>query len=487
MDNIQYISLDINNNKINQNIYTKQYDIGRQIVFTVTENGKEKDISNMHVMIQIQKPDGYFVLDDITIVDNKIVLTTTAQMTVTYGLIPYQLSIYSGNILISTVTGYIDCDKAVVQSDEIESTSEFNVLQEVIEEVARIHDIAAMEVIAQQVSSDRDAVEDMVDGIVSDATASARNAQIAKSYAVGGTGMSHDGVPDTVDNAMYYCQNTKDMYNRLLDAKKIILYANAWDTANRQQVSVEGVTGDEDNQLITVFPKTDSLEEYAECNVMAIQQGNGYLLFQCDSRPNSNLNVYVISQVVGNNAGINYYGTDVPSDNVGVNGNLYLQYNEDGIVRAFGKTLGHWTPINSSGGSNAVLFDTTAANVSGGILEIATTYAGGNFINTDSIITSIEPGNWRIDGEPVTYTATQDCAAVYYVASQDSYRSLDVYINAQGIVVDGVQSKDPMYIKGVQFLKGGQTIGITGYNTHWANYAHNYYLRIYPTMSNTVT
>ena len=485
MDNIQYISLDINNNKINQNIYAKQYDVGRQVVFTITENGKQKTINDMHAMFQLKKPDGYFVVDDITIDDNKIILNTTAQMTVAYGLIPYQLCIYSGNILISTVTGYMNCEKSVVQSDEIESINEFNLLQEVIEEVARIHDIGEMEIIAQQVHSDRDDVETMVSGITSDASESARNAQLSKSYAVG-AGMSHEGVPDNVDNSKYYYQNTKDMYNQLLNAKKIILYANAWDTANRQQVTVEGVTGDEDHQLITVFPKTDSIQEYVENNVLAIQQGNNYLVFQCDTKPNVNLNVYVISQVVNNGASVNFYGTGVPSDNDGVNGNLYLQYNEDGIVRAYGKTLGHWTPIVTSGGSNAVLFDTTAATVSGGILDIATTYAGGNFIKTDTVIYSIEPGYWRVDGEPVTYTATQDCAVVYSIASQDSYRSLDVYINAPGIIVDGIQSKDPTYIKGVQFLKGGQSIGIVGYHTNWTNYTRNFYMRVYPTMSDTV-
>lgn len=486
MDNIQYISLDINNNKINQNIYTKQYDVGRQIVFTITENGEEKDLQGMYAIFKLKKPDGFFVLDDIEIDNNRVILTLTDQMTVLSGRLPYQLSFYDmTDLLVSTVTGIMECEKSVVTNEDLISANEINLLEELLEETARIHDIAAMEAIAQEVQEDRDAVESATSEILSDVSSAAQYASLSKSYAVGGEGIYHDGVIDTSDNSKYYYENTKSLYNRILQGAKITLLADGWDENNQQRVDIEGVTSDEDHQLIAVFPKSTSAEEYNACNVMSIHQGDGYLIFKCSELPTHDLVAYVVTEIVGN-AGVNYFGTAVPSDDLGVNGNIYLQHNDDGIVRVYGKTNNHWTPFGGDTYSETnMFFDTTAADVSGGIMTVATTYAGGNFINTHSIIYQREPGEWRIDGKDVTYTAEQDCAVVYYVASKSEYRPLTIYLNAQKIILDGVETKDPMYKYGVQFLKGGQTIGISGYNTDWFNHTKKFYMRVYPTMSNT--
>ena len=441
MDNTQYISLDINNNKITQNIYTKQYDVGRTVIFTVTENGVEKDLTDMYALIQLKKPDGFFVLDDLPVTDNHITLTTTEQMTVVAGRLPYQLSIYHGDTLISTVTGYMDCEKAVVTNEDIESSTISNIVEEIAQEISQIHDISQYEEVAAQIRADRIAVEDATDEVLDNASQAAQSAAEAIAYAIG-----DQYNPD--ENAKSYYENTKDLYNKLLQGAKITILANGWNGSNEQTVAVTGVTSDEDHQLCA-------------------------------------LEAYVITQAT-NSMGVNYFGTTVPTDDVGVNGNIYLQYNDNGIIRVFGKTKNHWTPFSGDiYNESYMLFDTTAADVSGGIMTIATTYAGGNFINTHTILYAIEQGEWRTDRQPVEYTATQDCAAVYYVASKDNYRSLDVYINASGVVVDGVQAKDPMYIKGIQFLKGGQKIGIKGYNTNWNEFTRNFYLRIYPTMSNT--
>ena len=478
MDNIQYISLDINNNKINTNIYTKQYDVGRTVIFTVTENGVEKDLTDMYALIQLKKPDGFFVLDDLPVSDNHITLTTTEQMTVVAGRLPYQLSIYHGDTLISTVTGYMDCEKAVVTNEDIESSTISNIVEEIAQEISQIHDISQYEEVAAQIRADRIAVEDATDEVLDNASQAAQSAAEAIAYAIG-----DQYNPD--ENAKSYYENTKELYNKLLQGAKITILANGWNGSNEQTVAVTGVTSDEDHQLCAVFPKSTSTEEYISCGVMRVGQGNGSVTFKCTTTPENDLEAYVITQAT-NSRGVNYFGTTVPTDDVGVNGNIYLQYNDDGIIRVFGKTKNHWTPFSGDiYNESYMLFDTTAADVSGGIMTIATTYAGGNFINTHTILYAIDPGEWRTDRQPVEYTATQDCAAVYYVASKDNYRSLDVYINASGVVVDGVQAKDPMYIKGVQFLKGGQKIGIKGYNTNWNEFTRNFYLRIYPTMSNT--
>lgn len=486
MDNIQYISLDINNNKINTNIYTKQYDVGRTVIFTVTENGQEKDLQGMYAVFKLKKPDGYFVLNDIEINGNRVILTITAQMTILSGRLPYQLSFYdSTDLLISTVTGIMECEKSVVVNDDLVSANEINLLEELLEETARIHDIASMEAIAQEVQEDRDAVESATAEVLDNASQAAQYASISKSYAVGGEGIYHDGVIDTSDNSKYYYENTRSLYNRILQGAKITLLADSWNENNQQRVDVKGVTTDEDHQLIAVFPKSTSAEEYDACNIMHIYQGDGYLIFKCSTVPTNDLIAYVVTEIVGN-AGVNYFGTTVPSDDLGVNGNIYLQHNDDGIIRAFGKTNNHWTPISGdSYNETNMFFDTTAADVSGGIMTIATTYAGGNFINTHATIFRREPGEWRTDGGAIEYTAERDCAVVYYVASKSEYRPLTIYLNKKGIVIDGLETKDPMFKYGVQFLKGGQTLGISGYNTDWYNFTKKFYMRVYPTMSNT--
>lgn len=296
MDNIQKISIDIMNNKSYEYIYAKQYDVGRQIVFTVTEDNKEKDLTDMDVIFEMMKPDGYLIFDHIPIEDNKIVLTLSDQMTVLYGKMPYQLNIFDENVLIGTVTGHFLCEKAVVQNDDIESKDEINIKEELVQKIEEAFEAARS---AQETLNT--VTETVVPHIDDQAEFSELQAKISKSYAVGGTDYDHSGTDDDEDNSKFYYERVKDIYNKTALAKKITLLANGWDSSTKQQeVEVDGVLADEDSQLITVRPTSASTEEYVECEVLCIQQKNDALVFKCDTIPEHDLEVYIAVQQTSN-------------------------------------------------------------------------------------------------------------------------------------------------------------------------------------------
>lgn len=295
MDNIQKINIDIMNNKAFEYIYTKQYDVGRQVVFTVTDDNKEVDLTDMTVMFEMMKPDGYIILDHCPTEDNKVILTLSQQMTTAYGKLPYQLNIYDQTKNVATVTGMIISDKAVLQNDDIESRDELNIIREIMEDIARIE---ALKVAAEAAAAAADTSEQHAAGSDTHATLQAK---IAKSYAVGGTDYDHEGHDDDTDNSKYYYGKVLDIYNKTALAKKITLVAADWDSTTKlQTVEVEGVLGNEDLQLITVRPTQADTVEYVQCEVICIEQRNGYLVFQCDTIPQNDLLVYVAIQQTSN-------------------------------------------------------------------------------------------------------------------------------------------------------------------------------------------
>ena len=136
MDSTQYIKLDVMDSKIFDYIYTKQYDIGRTIVFTITKNGEQMNLSGLSAIFSMAKPDGNIILnsstDDEIIInpDNTITLTLFDQITVLAGKLPYQISLLDGTKVVSTVTGYIYCDKAPVQREMAESVSAGSLMED---------------------------------------------------------------------------------------------------------------------------------------------------------------------------------------------------------------------------------------------------------------------------------------------------------------------------------------------------------------------
>lgn len=284
MENIQYITLDIMNNKTNNFIYTKQYDVGREVVFSFTDNGSPLTLTGLTVIFSMKKPDGKYITysgsENMTVSASTVTLEFTEQMTVLYGKLPYQLSLVDGTpeevaegtaTIISTVNGYIICDKAAVQREDLVSESDGSYAADVM------------------------TAHESVEAAVEAAEDAADYAKISKSYAVGGTDYQHDGRSDTQDNAKYYCETMDALYNRLFYSTKVTLLANAW-SDGFQIVSCRGVLADEDQQLVVVRPYAVATPEYVDCGIACTAQGNNQLTFRCKEVPENDLDVYVMLQ-----------------------------------------------------------------------------------------------------------------------------------------------------------------------------------------------
>lgn len=112
MESIQYVHIDILNNKNNEYIYTKQNDNNREVVFSFTKNGQVYDIEGDTVSISIRKPDGSIFEDTLTVNENTAILSLTNEITDLAGTLPYQITFTDSGAssVFSSVTSYILCE-----------------------------------------------------------------------------------------------------------------------------------------------------------------------------------------------------------------------------------------------------------------------------------------------------------------------------------------------------------------------------------------
>ena len=137
--NIQDISLDIYDSHTYEQIFSKQYDNGRKVRFTVTENGQEYDLTDKSVSFEMKKDDGTVVLKSCQIEGNQAIVTIDKNITVFFGnRIPYQIKIVdvTNQTVITTVTGYMFIQVSVVKQDDVESTSDFSSYADILLEIS---------------------------------------------------------------------------------------------------------------------------------------------------------------------------------------------------------------------------------------------------------------------------------------------------------------------------------------------------------------
>ena len=325
MENIQKINIDIMNNKHSDYIYAKQYDLNRIVDFTITENGKIKNLDNTYCTF-LMKGDEVVSFKHLTRNGDTYRLQLETNDTHEAGKIPYQLVLSSGEVtieqdehgewhvvwgddgvIIGTVTSYMLVEKCVVSEDDAASQFNSSLLQDLlgaVEEAEAAIDEAtevATEAISLTSASATKAESYAVGGTGNrtgeDTDNSKYYSEVSKSYAVGGTEILHDGEPDTRDNAKYYYEQTQNFYNKINFITKVTLPATgqgSWHNENKTEtVTVPGVIDNQDQQLIVVRPTYESMEEYAACNVMCIQQLTDALVFHCDTKPANDLEVYV--------------------------------------------------------------------------------------------------------------------------------------------------------------------------------------------------
>ena len=91
---------------------------------------------------------------------------------------------------------------------------------------------------------------------------------------------------------------TKETFeNSIPKSKLITLSASGWSN-NTQTVSVNGVSANEANQLITVTPKSSDLTAYMEAGIYCSSQAENSLTFTCSEAPTTSINDYVVLTAV---------------------------------------------------------------------------------------------------------------------------------------------------------------------------------------------
>ena len=196
--NIQDIYIDIYDSHTYEQIFSKQYDNGRKVRFTVTENGQEYDLTDKSVSFEMKKDDGTVVLKSCQIEGNQAIVTIDKNITVFFGnRIPYQIKIVdvANQTVITTVTGYMFIQESVVKQDDVESTSDFSSYADILLEISTKYE-QSKTFADNAKTSETNAKKSETNALTSATNASIKaneasnSASNAKEYAIGSTNSS---------------------------------------------------------------------------------------------------------------------------------------------------------------------------------------------------------------------------------------------------------------------------------------------------------
>ncbi len=173
MDNIQEITLDIRDNHTYQQLYTKQYDYGSSIIFHITKNGKPFEIEGARAVFSMKKPDNHVIENIIDVVEGKIAIDITEQMTSSYGKAKFSITLLKDDISITTITGIMKIDEAVIHPEDIESSDEYNIVVDILNKVIEAE--SAVNTVIKKVEE----ASDFADAAKTSATNAANSASTA--------------------------------------------------------------------------------------------------------------------------------------------------------------------------------------------------------------------------------------------------------------------------------------------------------------------
>lgn len=375
MDNVQKISIDIMNNKYSDYIYAKQHDRNRTVEFTITENGKKKELDDTHCTFVMK---GKKVVSFKHLVRSGDVYKMSLEPNDTHeaGKLPYQLILSSGEVdievdehgeyhiiwgddgvIIGTVTGYMLVEQCVVSDDDAATQFDTNILQDLLGAVQEAEGVIDdIEALNQESLGYRNLSESYAKG--GTGTREGENTDNAKyyseqanassvlsqSYSVGGTN-TREG--EDKDNAKYYSEQAEHAKDLVIITKKVTLLVTGEGSWNRNTntitVPCDGITDNEDEQLIVVRPYEQYIEEYLSCNIRCIAQGDGILTFKCDTIPSRNIDVHVNSQmlVIDNEAQSRIIYTNIEPESGEINTDDYwvCDYTESIIIADYPTTF----------------------------------------------------------------------------------------------------------------------------------------------------
>lgn len=131
-------SLDLRNTRSSVVVKAKRVDTGRKLFITLTDGGVPYHITDeCYAVFTAKKPDGKVVFNDCTIEDCVIIYELTEQTVVAAGMVECEIIVYgSGGKQITCPSFHILVEDRIYDTEtEIESTSEYNALADLIAKV----------------------------------------------------------------------------------------------------------------------------------------------------------------------------------------------------------------------------------------------------------------------------------------------------------------------------------------------------------------
>lgn len=132
MENLQKLSLDIMNNHSYEYVFANQYDVGRTVEITITDDDEPMELTGVSATFTMLKPDGHYVDQPCTIDGSTVTFIVTAEMTAYPGKSNYQIVLNKDDITISTIKGTIIIEGAAVTDDTLPSGDESSMWNDMI-------------------------------------------------------------------------------------------------------------------------------------------------------------------------------------------------------------------------------------------------------------------------------------------------------------------------------------------------------------------
>ena len=416
MENIQKISMDIMDNHIYEPIYTKQYDIGRQIEITITENGNSVDLTGITPIFQMKKPDGKVIIKNANISNNVIIVELDKNITVCYGnRVPFQIQLFNSNTntAITTITGYMFIDESVVKLDDIESTSDFSTFTDILIQINDSSDKAKLYAENAKLSEENAKTSE------ENASNSATEAKSAKESAE----ISSDNAATSASNAAVSAENALQSENKAKTSED-----NALLSEQKAKTSEDNSKSSENNAKLSELNAKTSEEN----SLQSSNQSKQYAIGESDSSKYYYEQAKSISESFA--GALRPMGTvafaALPSIDLASSGDMYNISDEFTTTDDFKEGSGFIEPAGSniyktSDGKWDVLAGTPVTGVKG---NAETNYRRGN-VN----ITCEDIGALSLDGDStnniVSYTSNDDTSVsswsnVDKLESEESHKSI---------------------------------------------------------------
>jgi len=132
LENLQKLSLDIMNNHSYEYVFANQYDVGRTVEITITDDDEPMELTGVSATFTMLKPDGHYVDQPCTIDGSTVTFIVTAEMTAYPGKSNYQIVLNKDDVTISTIKGTIIIEGAAVTDDTLPSGDESSMWDDMI-------------------------------------------------------------------------------------------------------------------------------------------------------------------------------------------------------------------------------------------------------------------------------------------------------------------------------------------------------------------